>query len=429
MKAATLLNRGRRALTFDLAREGDRVGFVRTVSETFGTRIFGIIVGVLTLTLTTRLLGPVGRGQFAIVMATVALIVQLSNAGLPASTTYSLARRPADRLQVTGLLFWFGVTVVAAVAWGGYWLARHVPTLIESVPPASLGLGLLAAPPLMFVSLAGNAFLGLGRARWFNGLDLGVKTVGLVAVVLLVWYRLEVLLLVYAGLHYVLAAIAYLKLSGWRRPVFPDKALAKRLFSYGVRAYLVTLFMFFVLRLDLFLVNSMRGTADAGRYSVAVQVAEILNLAAASIGTIAFPHLTAQDPTKRWAIALRLARMTAAVLCIGAILVGLLARPVFLRLFGLEFLGAVHALWWLLPGLCCLGINNVLFQYLSAGGLPWFLAISTAASAVLNLALNALLIPRSGISGAAIASSIAYAFLLLITSTYLMTPSGRRYQS
>jgi O-antigen/teichoic acid export membrane protein len=415
-----------RSVTAPLDPESNRPSFVRVVSETFAARIIGIAVGVVTLTLTTRLLGPEGRGQFAVVMATLALVLQFANFGLPSSATYFLSRDPSRRTEIVGVLFWFSLFVVSAISCVAFLMAVRAPGLFQSVPRGWLGLALLSAPPAMFVLLAGNAFLGIGRPRLFNALDLAAKFIGLVAVLLLVRYPMQAFLAAYGTLHYALAVSAYERLLGWHAPRIPSKAAVRGLIGYGARAYLATLFMFVVLRIDLFLVTAIRGIADAGQYSVAVQVAEILNIAAASIAAMAFPRLTALPAGERLAAARRVAAATGVVLGFGVIAVGFSARVIFPRWFGPQFTPAVTALWWLLPGLWCLGVNSVLYQHLAASGMPWFMVIAVAFAAALNVAVNLLVIPRWGILGSAFASTVAYATLLMMTVVYLRSNRSRR---
>jgi O-antigen/teichoic acid export membrane protein len=369
--------------------------------------------------MTTRLLGATGRGEFALTMAALALVLQFSNGGLHASVIYWLGQKPSRRDEVVGLLAWFSVVPVAGVCGLVLLLVWGVPSLLQDVPLRLLKLALLAAPPAMFLLLAGNVFLGLGRTAAFNLLDLAGKLVGLCAVLTLLAGPLSAVFLVYALLHYAVAVAAYLQLVGPVFPPLPSGALLRGMFAYGLRAFLVGLGMFLVLRIDLFLVNGMLGTAAAGQYSVAVQVGEILSLAAASIAVILFPRLTSMAAEHRWRSTMRVVRVTAWILGAVAIVVGVVSRPVFLGWFGPEFVPAVSALWWLLPGLWCLGISTILQQHLAASGMPWFLVGAMASAVVGNVGLNLVLIPAFGIAGAAAASTATYALLLGLIVWYL----------
>ena len=395
--------------------------FVWGVAQTFGTRVLGIVVGVLTLTLTTWLLGPEGRGQFTLTMAAVAAIIQFGNAGLHASATYWLAQDQTRRHAVSSLLAWFSFGPIAVLFALALVAVRLWPQLIPDVPIRYLALAFLAGPPSMFMLLAGNALLGLGRPGAFNLLDLAGKLAGACAVVFLLWTSLDVVFGVYAALHLVIAVAAYNLLAGSVPPGRPDWRTARDMIGFGARLFVANLAMFLVLRLDLFLLNALAGTKQAGLYSVAVQIGDILMLTSASVAAMLFPRLTAMEAGQRWRATKRVLKVSGAVLAAIAIVLAGMARPVFARWFGPEFVDSTIALYWLLPGLWCLGMNTLLYQHLSAFGLPAFMVVSTCAGAAFNGAVNLWAIPRYGMAGAAAVSSATYILLLVSTIVYLNT--------
>ncbi|MDX1389259.1 MAG: hypothetical protein R3344_08715, partial [Acidobacteriota bacterium] len=107
-----IAGRVRRALESD---------FVQKVIETFATRILLIGIGFATSVLIARILGPEGRGLFAVAGTIAAIGIQFGNLGLHSANTYSVAR---DRGKLPGLLansllVGFGLGgLVAVITWG-----------------------------------------------------------------------------------------------------------------------------------------------------------------------------------------------------------------------------------------------------------------------------------------------------------------------
>src|SRR4030043_1134751 len=66
--------------------------FIRKVGETFITRICLIGIGLVTSVIVARILGPEGRGLYAVAATIGAIGVQFGNLGLHGSNTYYLAR-------------------------------------------------------------------------------------------------------------------------------------------------------------------------------------------------------------------------------------------------------------------------------------------------------------------------------------------------
>jgi len=119
-------------------------------------------------------------------------------------------------------------------------------------------------------------------------------------------------------------------------------------FGYGVIFFANNLLAFLLLKSDFFLVNHFLGLDEVGIYSVSVQVADLLLLAPATLGTLLFPRLSAiQDATERTQTCLQFARLTSAGMAAACLAVGLIS-PVAIPLV----LGAAFRPAWR-PWPCC----------------------------------------------------------------------------
>jgi O-antigen/teichoic acid export membrane protein len=188
-----------------------------------------------------------------------------------------------------------------------------------------------------------------------------------------------------------------------------------------MKAYLACLFSFLVIRIDLLMVQHLRGASPTGHYSVAVTLADLLYLLPVAIGTILFPRLAAMGSSaERWRLTARTATGVALVMTAVAAVAALLAHPMVLLLFGADFLPAVPAFRVLAAAVIFLGVNTVLSNHLAATGLPWFAVCAWAAATLLNIGLNVVLIHAHGIVGAAWASLACYAAVLAAQMTYAL---------
>ena len=94
--------------------------FIRKVVETFATRIIIIALGLITTVIVTRILGPEGRGLYAVAATIGAIGIQFGNLGLHASNTYYVAqdRSILPTLLGNSLLVSFGCgTLGIIIAW------------------------------------------------------------------------------------------------------------------------------------------------------------------------------------------------------------------------------------------------------------------------------------------------------------------------
>ncbi len=404
-----------------------RSDFVRSVAETMATRIALVGVGLVTSVLIARSLGPEGRGLQATMATITALGVQFGNLGLHASNTYYVARdrKSLPTLMGNSLLVGLGAGSLLCLVGGVAMLA--IPG-ISPLPPALVALALAAVPIGLCYLLLQNLLLGIGEVRRYNVIEL-VTRVGMIGLigVLIIGRCVSVEAIALAGLavSIVASAWAFEVLRPHANGITASFSALREQLGYGVKAYLAALFSYTVLRADIIMCKYMLGAGPTGQYSIAVSMADLVYMLPVVAGTIAFPRLAAtEDPIERWLKAKRAAKWVGVLLVGLAAVAAVLARPAVGILYGDAFLPSVPAFLWLLPGIVVLGVNSILQNYFGAEGVPPVAFLSPAAASLLNIALNLVLIRKFGIRGAAVASTLAYALMLVFSMTYVvMSPA------
>ena len=179
--------------------------------------------------------------------------------------------------------------------------------------------------------------------------------------------------------------------------------------------------LFLVLRVDLIMVKLLSGSADAGHYSVAVTLANLLLILPEVVGALLFPKLSAMTLPSRKRI---VARNTAIGLGLTMVVLTAIALPfskfLITVVYGLDFAPAASSLVLLAPGIICLSANTILLRYFASIGVPRITIYTTAFALACNVILNLYLIPKQGAAGAAIASSAACALMLASSSVYML---------
>lgn len=390
--------------------------FVRKVAETYATQITLIGIGLVTSITVARTLGPQGRGLYAVAMAMGVTGVQLTNLGLHASNTYYLAQNRSllPKLVGNSLAVSFGLgSAIAAVAG----LVFHFDPRLAPVRGPLLAFGLAWIPVGLGFLLMENLLLGLQEVRSFNKIELlnRIISLSLVGCVILAGrtsadFVFGAMLL---GVCFSLTCTySVLKRFAQFRPA-ASFALLRSHVRLGIKAYLIALFGFLLLRIDLLMVKYLLGAEQAGYYSIASTMGDYVLMLPGVIGMILFPRLSAL--TER-AEKLRQAKKVAlgTALALGAVLAlaALGAAPVVRILFGKAFLPAVGPFLWLLPGIFAMGIEITMVQFLNSIGYPPVVVWVWFVSTLLNVALNFWAIPHYGISGASVVSSISYSLVL-----------------
>jgi len=137
--------------------------------------------------------------------------------------------------------------------------------------------------------------------------------------------------------------------------------------------------------------------------------ADALILLPALAGMILMPRIAADASARTAELTALLTRHIVFVMTGACLVTAALAWWAVPWLFGAPYQEAARALWLLLPGVFCISVQHVLHQDLGGRNYPIYLAGVWALALTINVTLNLLLLPRLGIGGAALSSSIAYA--------------------
>lgn len=186
-----------------------------------------------------------------------------------------------------------------------------------------------------------------------------------------------------------------------------------KLFKYGFYVFVTNFFLTSVFRIDTFFLNKMVSKAQLGLYSVSVNVSELLLLIPSAIGVALFPHLSGLDRKEQTDTMCLVGRVSFIIGFLGIVALSIIGYPFIWIVFGEDFLPAFVPFLFLLPGLMAMSVNYSYSNYFNSIGLPLVSAYIFSVGLIINVVLNLVLIPKFGISGAAISSSITYAFITI----------------
>ncbi len=419
--AAAFMNEhnGLAGAVFALCRRAIGSDFVRKVAETLSTQILLIGIGLITGIIVARILGPEGRGIYAMAAAVGAIGVQFANLGLHASNTFYVAR---DR-ELLPLLI--GNSLVVSFLFGGIsaalaWVVFSFWPGLSPINGILLILALMWVPFGLAYMLLQNLLLGIQEVHAYNKINLFNSILTVVIIGLLILLKGVTVESVYcAGLITLIAGFFWV-LQRLRiflqRPVGVSFDLFKDSFQYGVKAYFSAFFALMIQRIDLFMINHYLGTKYTGLYSIAISIVDMLLLFPVVVGTVAFPRLCAM---KEWDQRLEFTKkivITVVGISIPLILSLLFtAEFIITTLYGSRFVPSAGPLVWFMPGFLVWSIEVMYRKLLISVYYPAAISWGWFGSCCLNIGLNAVLIPRFGMNGAAAASSITYFAVASIT--------------
>jgi len=193
--------------------------------------------------------------------------------------------------------------------------------------------------------------------------------------------------------------------------------------AFGLRAHLSNVITFLNYRVALYLVSFLLDPAAAGRYALAIQLAEVLWMIASAATVVVFPESAAHNstPAALQKMVRRIALSVFKITLAGGLLAGALSTVAIPWVFGRDYAASVLPFVILLPGIITWSYMSVLANSLAGIGLQRVNIQGALLSFTLNGGGCLLAIPVLGMPGAALASSIAF----MVTAAYTIYMYGR----
>lgn len=394
----------------------------RGAALNLAARVATVLLGLAILVTVARF-GPEVQGAFALFVAFESLLLTLfSGLGLLLAREISHRQVPPAPLLSALLRAAFVLGLVA----GAVLLA--VSTVAETEPYRHLWLLALAAPLLLWVPTASGLWLGQGRMGPLNLPQIAAPLLVLAALTVLQQFGPAPVLAVLAawvvgktvvGLGTGAAAS---REAGWA-PI--DGGALRRQWRFVVVIGATNVVSLLNYRVTLFMLERQRGLAEAGVYSVAVQIAELLWLLSSSVTISAYHRIGVPDADQAALTTLRAVRVNllATLLAAPLLYVGtVLALPAAL---GPAYDGALLPLALLLPGVAgYAAASSLSAYYTNHRGLPQWSAAIAGLSLGLTIAIASWGIPRYGAAGAALATSIAYGLAIALALASFLRDAG-----
>lgn len=371
--------------------------------------------------LTARLLGPTGKGIYAMPFVQSGLIVTVFG-GLTSTTSYYLLNEGAGRsvlralslatvlLVLAGSVAVFLVALISHALWAA-------PAAIASLPAAAT------------IAAVRGYVTGIKRVRYVGNISLAlvVVTFALTAAGLFLIQRSPMVAIVAWVVAYaVVGAIAWAAMLIHARNLEPGKRVNfRRFFVMALKGGATSLVSLLNYRADLYIVAIMLSTRDLGLYSVATSAPQALLFPAQVAATVTSPHIGGLDRRAAAMMAAQCSRHSMMISIVVCALVFAFAPAIIGFFYGQAFLPMVPALRILLLGVVVLSLAGPISSYytlkLAKPEVPLVLA---GISAALCIALTFVLIPLFGIVGAACASTIAYVVAQIAALMYFRKGTG-----
>jgi O-antigen/teichoic acid export membrane protein len=395
---------------------------IRVFLEHYGSTVVGqgvvLGLGVLTGILSARMLGPVGRGEYAAVCIWPLGIMTLLSLGISQAAAFHLGRRSFTISEMTTAVSTVGATQSALTIVIGLIVVPHALAKYSSQVQHLGILFLLLMPALILGVYTSNLFQGVQDLLRFNIIRIVAPFVYLVGLVGLYLTRhgnlSDVILSQLVG--YVVALLIGFGMV-WKElgPRWHWNGLAvPSLVNFGFRTQATNLANYFNQRIDQLFLSLVVPPRQLGFYAVAVTLSMTVTVFSVAAGIVTFSRGASQKTTDAKITIGHSFRVSLVWLVVSCSVLYAITPMLIRHVFGPAFEGSIVACRILLPGAVMIGMNQILYNGSSALGRPGLPSVAEGVSMAVTAVGLYLLVPRYGYIGAAIVSSISYTLSFLV---------------
>lgn len=409
-----------------------RSAFARNVTSTFTVQILSLLIATANAAVIARILGPSGKGVLALTILVPNILALFLSGGIGVSNVYFSGKRRFDVPTLTGnaVAFALTATLLGVVVSAVMFASSLLPRMLPGIPPGLLALSMLGLPLTLLNGYFSTILQGLQQISKINLVSLTQRATNLSFTVLFVlvlrWSLVGAVLSVLMSLVISMIILAML-LRRHNATFWPrwNRSVMDTTLRFGLRGYLGNVLQFFNYRLDLFLVNYFLGVGGAGIYTVSVAMGEMLWYLPNAVGFVIFPKAANTSAEQMNRFTPRVFRATLMLTAFGAVILAIIGKPFITIVYSPAFASAFVPMLALLPGIVLLGGGKVLTNEIAGRGYPQYNSIASGASLVLTVILDLLLIPRLGVLGASISSTLAYTMIFVLAIYFYLTVRKR----
>lgn len=405
-----------------------------TLADRFKAAFTGQVVsatsGAILTVVLTRLLDPDRYGLLFLAISVLMIINVYSELGIGRSTAKYIAEyketNPGQLRHILSFGFLFNSGTIIIICLALLFTHEHIAQLIgepDLVLFLLLGVLFIAFSAILtfvrdtlqgFEAIEASAFVQVINMVARVIFAIGLVLIGYGAIGALIGYILAYLLASLVGLVYLYRSY-YQRYTGET----VESGLKRRIAEYTIPLTATNTANKLEKQVDTILVGFFIGPVEVAYYTLGKQVVQFIETPILALGFTLAPTFEAQkakgNPDTLARIYQKGLSNTLLLYIPAAAGLVLVAKPLVELVFGSEYLGAI-------PVLQILAIYTVLRSVtkLTGSGLDYLgrareRAIVRGISAVLNVALNLVLIPMIGAVGAAIATTITYSIYTLAT--------------
>ncbi|MGN1270359.1 MAG: oligosaccharide flippase family protein [Clostridia bacterium] len=380
--------------------------FKKNIISNLALQITTIIMGFFTSILLARGLGTENQGQFSYYTLIFGIIAGYGGIAITSSMSYFIKKTDFDKqdiinTNISALLILSTIYVIAIILFKHIIFSNNIYILMI--------IWLIYAISLLFSNFFVTIYVAEENIYVYNKYFIliyilkSLLIIGLYYINMLNIFNLSIL---YAILE-VVRLVILLKILKIKYKFSINKKIIIEELKYGMPLYLAGLFIYLNYRVDQIYVRQTLGNSQLGIYSIAVHLADLAFIFPDSIKSAFEGKLYSCRKEERKHISAQIIKFAFYITLIICI-IGILCKPLVTILYGSEYEQSGGLMVILLLGISFVAIGKVAPAYFCTDGRTKIHLKVSGMVLIINIILNSIFVPRIGVNGAAIASTIAY---------------------
>ncbi|ROH96254.1 MATE family efflux transporter [Chryseobacterium daecheongense] len=374
-----------------------------TVFKTFISRFLILILNFGLVIYSTNMWGSEGKGVISIVIADLTIIGFFSNIFVGSSVTYFASKYKTEQI----LLYAYGWSVLI-----GFFIPV-IFSLVRHVEYLNYLIFLSVFSSLLAANI--NLFVGKQNIRMFNVFTILQQLVHIVFIVGIVYLigmtSVSAYFLAQIGCYSLLFIVSsFLLLRNCKMSnISFSTPIRNKMFDYGWKIQLSSFLQFLNNRLSFYFLEYFKGIVSVGIFSIGVAFSEAIWTVSRSLSIVLYADLVNNEnqnaALEKTKISLKISFFTTLFFIAGILL---LPARFYVFVFGKDFHQTKQIILFLSPGILAIAVSNIIGYYFAGINKLRILNAKSLIGVVFTIISSFYIIPRWGITGACMVTSISY---------------------
>lgn len=374
-----------------------------TILKTFFSRFLILILNFGLVIYTTNQWGSEGKGIISIMVANLTVISFFANVFVGSSMSYFAKRFKTEEILPFAYLWAIFIGVAVSVIFS-FNQASEYSTYLTVLSVLS---ALLAANV--------NLFVGQQNIRMFNLYTVLQQIVHIVFIIIIVYLihmasveSYFIAQIICFGLLFLISAVQVLRPGNFKNISF-SKKIGYELFDYGWKTQVSAFLQFLNYRLSFYFLEYFKGITSVGIFSVGIAFSEAVWTVSRSLSVVLYSDVVnnknSYEAVEKTKVSLKVSFW---ITLLFIVIILMIPAQVYALIFGKDFSRTKEIVLLLSPGILAIAVSNIIGYYFAGINKLRILNVKSLIGLVFTVISSFYVIPKWGITGACIVTSVSY---------------------